>query len=156
MGPASKRWRLITKQKIFRKQFQINVLRSIDAIRQSSVKLSGGNLSSSERGFSLKSLISISISDLCQHILLSPCQNSQNNPVSAPPCCPMNWILACDWSMLITWPEYWPLIGGSVPWSVTESQGWSLYNWLILDTQCNAWLQPLTSRASKLPIWINC
>ena len=33
------------------------------------------------------------------------------------------WILACDWSRLITWPEYWPLIGCWVRGGTRMGQG---------------------------------
>ena len=51
------------------------------------------------------------------------------------------WILASDWSILITWPEYWPLIG----------QYWSCYlntgRWLVNtgDLNTGLWLDNISS-----------
>ena len=46
----------------------------------------------------------------------------------------VTWILATDWSRLITWPGYWPLVGPE--WSRDQDTGL----WLV--TQCSpvAWL----------------
>ena len=62
-------------------------------------------------------------------------------------------ILASDWSILITWPEYWPLIGrnGSRDWSsslwlvhfqeaCSTPPPWLTWNWRSLDTASVLWL----------------
>ena len=49
------------------------------------------------------------------------------------------WMLACDWSILVTWPECWPLIGQS-------AASWALIGWAA----ASLWSSIIGRREEKL------